>query len=110
MSTIVQAERAINPNVLLLEAGDAFHGLSIANLSQGQAIVEIMNAMGYDAMVPGNHDFNFGQARLMELARLARFPMLAANLSPTTLPSHIIREVGGRSRSTRDARDGAFCF
>lgn len=96
IATIVQAERAINPNVLLLEAGDAFHGLSIANLSQGQAIVEIMNAMGYDAMVPGNHDFNFGQARLMELARMARFPMLAANLSPTTLPSHIIREVGGR--------------
>ena len=51
----MQAERATNPNVLLLEAGDAFHGLSIANLSQGQAIVEIMNAMGYDAMVPGEH-------------------------------------------------------
>jgi len=96
ISAIVQAERAKNPNVLLLEAGDAFHGLSIANLSQGQAIVEIMNAMQYDAMVPGNHDFNFGKARLMELARMARFPMLAANLSPTTLPSHIIREVGGR--------------
>ena len=96
MATIVQAERATNPHVLLLEAGDAFHGLSIANLSQGKAIVEIMNAMEFDAMVPGNHDFNFGQARLMELAAMARFPLLAANLTPTTLPSHIIREIGGK--------------
>jgi len=96
ISTIVQTERAVNPHVLLLEAGDAFHGQSIGNLSQGQAIVEIMNVMQYDAMVPGNHDFNFGQARLMELARMARFPMLAANVGPTTLPSHIIREMGGK--------------
>jgi len=67
MSTIVQAERAINPNVLLLEAGDAFHGLSIANLSQGQAIVEIMNAMGYDAMVPGEHQGREHQGRSLAL-------------------------------------------
>jgi len=96
MATIVQAARAANPHVLLLEAGDAFHGQSIANLSQGQAIVDIMNVMQYDAMVPGNHDFNFGKARLMELASRATFPLLAANVEPTTLPSHIIRELGGK--------------
>ncbi|MBS3872437.1 MAG: 5'-nucleotidase C-terminal domain-containing protein [Firmicutes bacterium] len=96
MATIVQAARAANPHVLLLEAGDAFHGQSIANLSQGQAIVDIMNVMQYDAMVPGNHDFNFGKARLMELASRATFPLVAANVEPTTLPSHIIRELGGK--------------
>jgi 2',3'-cyclic-nucleotide 2'-phosphodiesterase (5'-nucleotidase family) len=96
IATLVQAERAANPNVLLLEAGDAFHGQTIANLSRGQAIVEIMNVMQYDAMVPGNHDFNFGQERLRELAGLARFPLLAANIEGSNLPSHVIRTVGGR--------------
>lgn len=55
IATIVQAERAAGRNVLLVEAGDAFHGQSIANISRGQAIVEIMNVLQYDAMVPGNH-------------------------------------------------------
>ncbi|MBS3984437.1 MAG: 5'-nucleotidase C-terminal domain-containing protein [Selenomonadales bacterium] len=96
IATLVQAERAANPNVLLLEAGDAFHGQSIANLSTGQAIVDIMNVMQYDAMVPGNHDFNFGQERLLELAGMARFPLLAANIEGSTLPSHVVRTVGGR--------------
>lgn len=96
IATLVQAERAANPHVLLLEAGDAFHGQTIANLSRGQAIVEIMNVLQYDAMVPGNHDFNFGQERLRELAGLARFPLLAANIEGSNLPSHIIRTVGGR--------------
>ncbi|MBT9156759.1 MAG: Mannosylglucosyl-3-phosphoglycerate phosphatase [Firmicutes bacterium] len=96
IATIVQAERAANPNVLLLEAGDAFHGQSIANISRGQAIVDIMNILQYDAMVPGNHDFNFGQERLRELAGMARFPLLAANIEGSNLPSHVIRTVGGR--------------
>ncbi|MBS3938340.1 MAG: 5'-nucleotidase C-terminal domain-containing protein [Peptococcaceae bacterium] len=96
IATIVQAERAVNPNVLLLEAGDAFHGQSIANLSRGQAIVDIMNLLQYDAMVPGNHDFNFGQARLAELAGMARFPLLAANVEGKDFQSHVIRTIGGR--------------
>ena len=96
IATIVQAERAAGRNVLLVEAGDAFHGQSIANISRGQAIVDIMNVLQYDAMVPGNHDFNFGQERLMELAGMAKFPLLAANIEGSNLPSHVIRTVGGR--------------
>ena len=96
IATIVQAERAAGRNVLLVEAGDAFHGQSIANISRGQAIVEIMNVLQYDAMVPGNHDFNFGQERLRELAGMATFTMLAANIEGANLPSHVIRTIGGR--------------
>ena len=56
-----------NPNVLMLDAGDTLHGQPIATLSQGESIVKILNLMGIDAFTPGNHDFNYGFARLQDL-------------------------------------------
>ncbi len=67
-------------NVLLLDAGDSLHGQTTANLSEGEAMVELMNAVGYSAMVPGNHDFNYGPQRLVDLAAMMDFPLLAANV------------------------------
>jgi len=70
---------SLGANVLLLDAGDTLHGLPLANLSTGGNIVEIMNAVGYDAMAPGNHDFNYGTNRLLALADMMDFPLLSAN-------------------------------
>ncbi len=67
--------------VLVLDGGDALHGFPIANLSQGDNIVEIMNAVGYTAMTPGNHDFNYGTERLVELSKLMKFDLLSANFT-----------------------------
>ncbi len=67
--------------VLVLDAGDALHGYPIANLSRGENIVEIMNAVGYTAMTPGNHDFNYGTARLIELSKIMEFDLLSANFT-----------------------------
>ncbi|MCL2042902.1 MAG: 5'-nucleotidase C-terminal domain-containing protein [Treponema sp.] len=67
-------------NVLVLDAGDRIHGQIAANLSQGESIAAIMNAAGYDAMVTGNHEFNFGVDRLIELSGMMNFPILAANI------------------------------
>ncbi|MCL2084753.1 MAG: 5'-nucleotidase C-terminal domain-containing protein, partial [Oscillospiraceae bacterium] len=67
-------------NVLVLDAGDSLHGQTAANLSKGVTMVELMNAAGYSAMVPGNHDFNYGADRLLELSELMDFPLLAANV------------------------------
>ncbi|MDD4076244.1 MAG: bifunctional UDP-sugar hydrolase/5'-nucleotidase, partial [Eubacteriales bacterium] len=67
--------------VLVLDAGDTFHGLPIANLSQGQDIVDIMNAVGYTAMTPGNHDFNYGVEHLNDLVSSADFDVLSCNLT-----------------------------
>jgi 2',3'-cyclic-nucleotide 2'-phosphodiesterase (5'-nucleotidase family) len=41
-------------NVLILDAGDAMHGTTLANLVEGASVVEIMNAVGYDAMAAGS--------------------------------------------------------
>ena len=68
ISAIVREIKKENPNVLLLDAGDTFHGQAIASLNKGESIVRIMNEIGYDAMAPGNHDFNYGYDRLLSLA------------------------------------------
>lgn len=77
----VNAMRAESENVLLFDVGDVFHGLPFANMTEGDAIVDILNAMEYDAWVPGNHDYNYGMDRLIELSQMLTFPTVLCNLS-----------------------------
>lgn len=84
-ATIVQHYRNIAAQtgdaVLLIDGGDIFKGPpAIGRNSKGLAIVRYMNAIGYDAMVPGIHDFDFGRENLLKLAEAAQFPVLAANV------------------------------
>ncbi len=66
--------------VLLLDAGDAFQGTYVSNMNHGEAMVEIMNLAGVDALALGNHEFDWGLDVLRARIRQARFPFLAANL------------------------------
>lgn len=90
--------REKNENVLLLDAGDGLHGMPLATLSEGETIVNLMNLMGYDVMVPGNHDFNYGYDRLLELKDIAEFDMIAGNVvkedGTRDFESYIIKEFG----------------
>ena len=52
---------------LILDAGDAFHGLPFATIEQGKSTAEMLRTVGYDAVCPGNHDFNYGAAALKAL-------------------------------------------
>lgn len=74
----VRANEGVEP--IVLDAGDAFHGKIISYSSEGASIVNIMNKVGYTAMTPGNHDFNYGSKRLLELSQLAKFNVLSANV------------------------------
>ena len=67
-------------SVLLFDVGDAAQGMPIVNLSMGAQAIEFMNAAGYDAMSPGNHEFDWGLANLQQIAEEAQFPILAANI------------------------------
>lgn len=99
ISTKVNELRAANPNLLLVDVGDTFHGQTIATLVQGESIAKVLNAMKYDVMVPGNHDFNYGQDRLLELKGMLNFPMLSANIEKADgthfLPGFTIKTIGG---------------
>jgi 5'-nucleotidase/UDP-sugar diphosphatase len=67
-------------DILFFDCGDLFHGTNEANIEKGKGVVEIANLMGYDAMEPGNHDFNFGIDRLMEIKSELKFPMISSNM------------------------------
>lgn len=84
VATIIKEEREKAQKngwgFLLLEGGDIFQGTPLGEFTQGKAIVDFMNLMGYDAMTVGNHDYDKGQEVIKELAAGAKFPVLAANL------------------------------
>ncbi len=99
-TAIKQVRSEEDANVLLLDAGDAIGDTMIANETRGEAVLRLMNALGYDAMTIGNHEPDFTSARLRELSAVARFPILAANVRHQksgelfTKP-YLIREIGG---------------
>lgn len=96
---IADKYRSENPNTLLLDAGDAVHGTTFATLVEGESIVKVMNEIGYQAIVPGNHEFNYGSERLLELADMMNFPMISANVKKKDgtrlFDPYIIKEVDG---------------
>ena len=65
----LMAARYGNGNVTLVDAGDALQGGPIGTLSKGGYIVDIMNQVGYDMATPGNHEFDYGMERFLELAK-----------------------------------------
>ena len=79
-------------NSVLLDAGDVTHGTALAGIDNGKGVIDMMKAMGYKAMVPGNHDFNYGYQALVDFKNQAApangsgegFDILAANIIKNT--------------------------
>jgi len=81
---------------LLLSAGDMIQGDNWANLFQAESVIELMNQMRFDAMVLGNHEFDFGQEILKKRISEAGFPILGANVEGLgSLRPYIIKELKG---------------
>jgi len=81
---------------LLLSAGDMIQGNNWANLSRGESVIELMNEMRFDAMVLGNHEFDFGQDVLIKRISEAKFPIVAANVEGLgQLKPYIIKNLEG---------------
>ena len=79
-ATVVQQIRAEGGNSLLLDAGDRFTGTLFHVQHRGQDSVQIMNAIGYDAFVLGNHEFNEGSEKLAEFVQALDMPTVSANI------------------------------
>jgi 2',3'-cyclic-nucleotide 2'-phosphodiesterase (5'-nucleotidase family) len=81
MARMIARERQKNPRgTLLLSGGDMFQGTALSNVFQGAPVIEIMNALNFDAMAIGNHEFDWGPDGLDHLRTSARFPFLSANI------------------------------
>jgi 2',3'-cyclic-nucleotide 2'-phosphodiesterase (5'-nucleotidase family) len=68
-------------NVLLIDAGDAIADTMVASETQGQAVYELLERLGYDAMALGNHEPDFGSNRVEKLSAEGKIPILAANVT-----------------------------
>ncbi|MBX7197681.1 MAG: 5'-nucleotidase C-terminal domain-containing protein, partial [Sandaracinaceae bacterium] len=80
ISHIIGRERARAERVLHLDGGDCFQGAPIFNFYSGEAEVRALSAMGTDAMIVANHEFDRGALNLgLQLQNWADYPVLAAN-------------------------------
>ncbi|WZY00612.1 5'-nucleotidase C-terminal domain-containing protein [Bacillus sp. FSL W7-1360] len=97
LATLLKEQR--DEHSLLLDAGDTLHGTTFATLERGTPVMKALNALEYDAMVAGNHDFNYGMDRLLELKEEANFPILGANVHDKTgdalLDPYTVKDVNG---------------
>src|SRR5438477_5632209 len=75
LATVV---RQIKPD-LMLDAGAMFSGSLISDTFLGAPVIDVMNAIGYDAAAVAGNDFSFGMNALAARAREANFPLLSAN-------------------------------
>ena len=75
------ALQAAGKNVILVDCGDAVQGDVIGTLSKGEAIIGLMNAVGYDIATLGNHEFDYGMEQFNKNVELAQFKYVACNFT-----------------------------
>lgn len=76
---LIEEERKIDKNLLLLDAGDFCQGTPYFNIYRGRVEIDAMNRMRYDAATLGNHEFDNGLDTLAEVLKGAKFPIVCAN-------------------------------
>lgn len=95
-ASLIRAIRAEQRNVLLVDCGDALHGSYVSSITQGAIVRDAMQAIGYDACVPGRCDFDSGFQVYKSLFETSSVPVLAANISPSDLMRpFLVREIDG---------------
>lgn len=105
-ATIIKGVRKENPNLLLLDSGDTIQGTPLVyyhnkkNNAPPDPMMLAMNALHYDAMAVGNHEYNFGLKVLGKARREANFPWLSANTykkgtDQTAYAPYLVKEVNG---------------
>ncbi|GAA6165932.1 5'-nucleotidase C-terminal domain-containing protein [Pelagimonas sp. KU-00592-HH] len=104
IKTMVDAKRAelAGQNYLVLDAGDPFQGSLFYTTYKGAAEAEFMQAIGYDVMAVGNHEFDDGPVGLEKFIDAVSFPVISGNLDLSSEPAlkgkvgnHVVLEVGG---------------
>ncbi len=79
VATVVKAIRAERPEAIILDGGDTWHGSMTSHLTQGQDVVDVMNALGVEAMT-SHWEWTFGTDRVLEIVEDLPFPFLGQNI------------------------------
>ena len=94
----VKQQMAKSYNVLLVDDGDSIQGEPVGTMTKGDAIIDLMNAVGYDVAIPGNHEFDYGMDNFLSLTKKANFPYISSNFTykdELVFPAYVIKEVEG---------------
>ena len=79
IADLKQSYQNAGKDVLLVDAGDHVQGTAYGSMDEGASIIKLMNAAGYDAATPGNHEFDYGMDRAKAIMNEADFPYLSCN-------------------------------
>lgn len=85
--------------VLLVDDGDSIQGEPVGTMTKGEAILGLMNRLGYSAAIPGNHEFDYGMEQFLSLAGMADFAYISCNFTcrgEQVFRPYVIRELGGK--------------
>ena len=94
----LKQQLAKNGYVALVDDGDSIQGAAVGAITKGEVDIKLMSALGYDAATLGNHEFDYGMDRLMELTKMAEYPYVSANFTYKDEPvfdPYIIKEYNG---------------
>ena len=83
---------------ILVDDGDAIQGEPIGTLSNGEAVLKLMNDVHYDVAIPGNHEFDYGMNNFLSLAKEAEFPYISCNFNKEgelVFDPYVIKEAAG---------------
>lgn len=84
--------------IILVDNGDSIQGDLVGYLSKGDTVIELMNEVGYDIAVPGNHEFDYGMDVFLDLTKKADFPYISCNFNykgDLVFEPYVIKEVAG---------------
>jgi 2',3'-cyclic-nucleotide 2'-phosphodiesterase (5'-nucleotidase family) len=80
LMTLLKAERAAAEHSITTFGGDLISPSILSGLLEGAQMIELMNALGVDVAVPGNHEFDFGPEVARQRIAEAKFPWLGSNV------------------------------
>ena len=84
--------------VILVDDGDSVQGEPIGTMTKGEALIDLMNAAGYEIAIPGNHEFDYGMEQFLALAEKAKFQYISCNFNhegELVFEPYVIKDLGG---------------
>ena len=91
--------------VILVDDGDNIQGEPIGTMTKGEALVDLMNKVGYSVAIPGNHEFDYGMEQFLSLAKQAKFSYVSCNFNhegELVFDPYVIRKM--RHQAPREPR------
>ncbi|MFH1725485.1 MAG: bifunctional UDP-sugar hydrolase/5'-nucleotidase [Elusimicrobiota bacterium] len=102
LARVVKRERGKGGPMLLLDAGDWFQGTPEGTITRGRSVADIFNALEYDAVTLGNHEYDYGEEPLKALIARLEVPVVGSNVHGVAgggpvdyVKPYIVKEVAG---------------